>query len=142
MTPTLIGRWQTRLFLLATVGVLFTLPFAFGIISPAANSIYFRILAYVAFLGLGWDILYNFIQKFRWDHDWPGLFQLLAGIWEAVFIISLVKTVGLPGISSQELLLGWFIFHYSCVWLGVYIASQSIMRILFPRWRFRGGKWL
>jgi hypothetical protein len=34
MTPTLFGRWQTRLFLFATVGVLITLPFYLGIIGP------------------------------------------------------------------------------------------------------------
>ncbi|MCA1994584.1 MAG: hypothetical protein LDL41_21450 [Coleofasciculus sp. S288] len=139
MTPTLLGRWQTRLFLFATVGVLITLPFALGIIGPAFGAGYFRILGYVAFFGLGWDILYNYLQKFRWDRDWPGVFQLLAGIWEAAFVACGIKLLGLPSVPKQLPLL-WFAIHYSLVWLGIYIASQSLMRILFPHWRFRGGQ--
>lgn len=141
MTPTLFGRWQTRLFLLATVGVLVTLPFSLGIISPGADPVFFWILGYVALFGLFWDVLYNYLQKFRWDRDWPAAFQLLAGIWEAIFIACGVKLLGLPNVA-RELPLFWFVVHYSLVWLSVFIASQSLMRILFPRWRFKGGQWL
>ncbi|MDE5116507.1 MAG: hypothetical protein O4860_04405, partial [Trichodesmium sp. St2_bin2_1] len=72
MTPTLFGRWQTRLLLLATVGILITIPFS--------EPIYFSVLAYIAILGLFWDVVYDFLQKFRWDRDWPGVYQLLAAI--------------------------------------------------------------
>lgn len=141
MTPTLFGRWQTRLLLLATVGVLITLPFSVGIIGPGASSEFFWIVGYVALFGLLWDVLYNYLQKFRWDRDWPGAFQLLAGIWEAIFIACVVKLFGLPNVP-RELPINGFIFHYSLVWLGVYITSQTLMRIVFPRWRFKGGQWL
>lgn len=140
MTPTLLGRWQTRLFLLATVGVLVTIPFSFGIIGPGASSVFLWILLYVALLGCLWDILYSYLQKFRWDRDWPGALQLLAGIWEGIFIAFWVRVIGLP--NGQEFPVFWFIIHYSLVWLSVYIASQTLMRILFPRWRFQGGQWL
>ncbi|MCG6138110.1 MAG: hypothetical protein MET45_26355 [Nostoc sp. LLA-1] len=144
MTPTLFGRWQTRLLLLATVGVLVSLPFAMGIIGPGANSVYFWILGYVAIFGLGWDVLYDYLQKVRWDRDWPAAYQLLAGIWELVFIFCGVQVIGfLPiTIPKTELPIGAFLIHYSCVWLAVFISSQSLMRIIFPRWRFRGGEWL
>ncbi len=142
MTPTLLGRWQTRLLLLATVGALITIPFALNL-----NSVIpFWILGYIAFFGVFfWDVLYDYIQKRRWDRDWPGVYQLAAGIWEAIFLailLSILKNIqfGLPGVLVFDL--GIFIFHYSCVWLGIYIASQSIMRLIFPRWRFRGGQWL
>lgn len=144
MTPTLLGRWQTRLLLLATVGVLITLPFYLGIVGPKTDfdthPVFFRILTDIAIFGCGWDILYNYIQKFRWDRDWPGALQLLAGIWEAIFVIGCVNLTGLPGIPKGSVPLLWFVIHYSLVWLGVYIASQSLMRILFLRWRFRGGR--
>lgn len=139
MTPTLLGRWQTRIFLLATVGVLVTLPFALGIIGPGANPIFFWILGYVALFGLVWDVGYNYLQTFRWDRDWPGILQLLAGIWEAIVVACGVKVLGLPKVT-RELSLFWFIIHYSVVWVSVFIASQTLMRILFPRWRFRGGQ--
>lgn len=143
MTPTLFGRWQTRIFLFATVGVLATLPFSLGVLGSPSNT-YLGILIWVGIFGLGWDILYDRLQKFRWDRDWPASFQLLAGIWEGVFILVLLNglSVALPGVEKLPIRLSTFIWHYSCVWLSVFIASQSVMRILFPRWRFRGGKWI
>ncbi|MEW6491662.1 MAG: hypothetical protein AB1589_03805 [Cyanobacteriota bacterium] len=140
MTPTLLGRWQTRLLLLATIGVLVTIPFSLGIIGPGTSSVFFWILVYVALLGCLWDILYSYLQRFRWDRDWPGALQLLTGIWEGIFIAFWVRLIGLP--NGQEFSVFWFIIHYSLVWLSVYIASQMLMRILFPRWRFKGGQWL
>lgn len=141
MTPTLLGRWQTRILLLATVGGLVTLPFYFGFMGKP-SWIYFAVLGYVALFGLVWDILYIYLQKFRWDRDWPGVFQLLGGIGEGLLIAGLAKTVGLPGISAQIFNVGVFICHYSLVWWATYLASVSLTRILFPRQRFRGGRWL
>lgn len=141
MTPTLIGRWQTRLFLFATIGVLVTLAFVMLQIGAQPRSIYFWILGYIICFGFFWDILYIKIQQFRWDRDWPGAFQLLAGIGEALFLVTLIKMIGLPGISPLKFNLGLFIVHYSCVWIAIFITSQSLIRILFPHWRFRGGRW-
>lgn len=142
MTPTLLGRWQTRLFLFATIGVLITLPFFLGAVSPNPEAeiypIFFQILGYVALFGFFWDILYTYLQKMRWDRDWSAILQLLAGVWEALFILTLIKTVGLPGV--EEIPLPWFFLHYSLVWLGIFTASQTLMRVLFPRWRFQGGQ--
>ena len=144
MTPTLLGRWQTRLLLLATVGVLVSLPFATGLIASNPNSVYFWILGYVAIFGLGWDFIYDKLQKYRWDRDWPAAFQLGAGIWELIFVFCGVKLFGFLPIPVPKDLLPpqVFLLHYSLVWLAVFITSQSLMRIIFPRWRFRGGEWL
>jgi heme/copper-type cytochrome/quinol oxidase subunit 4 len=141
MTPTLFGRWQTRILLFATVGVLTTLPFYLGIVGSGSSRLYFPILLYIALFGLVWDIVYNYLQKFRWDRDWPAIFQVLAGIWEAIFAACVIKIFGLPGVP-RDLPLTAFALHYSFVWLGIFIASQSVMRLLFPRWRFKGGQWL
>ncbi|MGG6265146.1 hypothetical protein ACQ4M3_06810 [Leptolyngbya sp. AN03gr2] len=143
MTPTLFGRWQTRILLLFTVGLLVTIPFSIGILGEPSSN-YIAILVWIALFGIGWDILYDRIQKFRWDRDWPASFQLLAGIWEAIFILFILNGLGipLPGIEDLPISLGVFIFHYSTVWLTVFTASQTLMRVVFPRWRFRGGKWL
>ncbi|NES99361.1 MAG: hypothetical protein F6K62_07935 [Sphaerospermopsis sp. SIO1G2] len=144
MTPTLFGRWQTRLLLLATVGVLVSIPFAMGLVDGKTNTVYFSILGYVAIFGLGWDIIYNIIQKNRWDRDWPAAYQLFAGIWEMIFILCGVKIFSfLPiPIPKEELNITMFFLHYILVWLVVFLSSQSLMRIVFPRWRFRGGQWL
>ncbi|MBW4682001.1 MAG: hypothetical protein KME19_18060 [Microcoleus vaginatus WJT46-NPBG5] len=142
MTPTLLGRWQSRLLLFATVGVLLTLPFFLGMIGNKPGVIYFWVLGYLALFGICWDVLYNYLQKFRWDYDWPGVFQLIAGIWEGIFVAILAIVIGLPGVPKDQFELPLFIPHYTLVWLGIYIASQSLMRILFVRWRFKGGQWL
>lgn len=141
MTPTLFGRWQTRLLLLTTIGVFVSLPFATGLIGGVPSSVYFLILAYVAIFGCCWDILYNYLQKTRWDRDWSAAYQLFAGIWEMIFVLCGVKIIGLPAVSKQ-LPLGLFLLHYSVVWIAVFIVSQTFMRVIFPRWRFRGGEWL
>lgn len=141
MTPTLLGRWQTRLLLLSTVGVLVSLPFCFGVFGTSPSWIYLWILGYIALLGLVWDWCYISLQNYRWDRDWPGIFQLLAGIWEAGFLMVFAKVLPLPGIAPEGINLQLFIWHYSLVWLGVYTASQTMMRLLFPYWRFRGGRW-
>lgn len=131
MTPVLTGRWQTRLFLMLTLGVIVTIPFVMaGGINPAI------VLAFVTLTGLVWDILYSFIQKFHWDHDWPASFQFGAGVWEFIALAIVVFGFNLIGPFNPVLLF----FHYWAVWLVTFLASQSVMRIIFPRWRFFGGR--
>jgi hypothetical protein len=146
MTPTLLGRWQTRLLLMGTVGLLLTLLFCGGIFGNPASSVYFAILIYLILFGLGWDCLYMYIQGFRWDQDWPAALQWLAALWEAVFfiLIRVILGIQLPftDVDGGDFPLNWFVFHYLLVWIGVFIASQSLMRVLFPKWRFHGGEWL
>ncbi|TYQ24182.1 hypothetical protein PseudUWO311_20000 [Pseudanabaena sp. UWO311] len=140
MTPTLIGRWQTRILLLGTLGVLVTIPFSLN-----GELVYFQVLLAIAVLGCLWDIIYNQLQTLRWDHDWPATLQLGAGIWEAFFFY-----VPFRFLINNILNIGWlidipldkFLFHYACIWLTVFTASQTLMRIIFPRWRFHGGEWL
>jgi hypothetical protein len=137
MTPTLLGRWQTRFLLLSTVGIIITIVFYFK--EPSPN--YFFILLYVLLFGIGWDLVYDHLQKLRWDHDFPATLQLLAGIWEGLFIIVLanfLKFLPLP----QSFNLSNFLWHYSTVWIAVFTTSQTLMRVIFLRWRFRGGEWM
>lgn len=143
MTPTLFGRWQTRIFLLATIGVIFSLPFYFGFLGGHEGDVsYFFVILYVAIFGIIWDILYDYLQKMLWDHDWPGVLQLLAGVFEGFFLFLVISLIGLPGIRRYQFDLFIFIKHYSLVWLAIYVSSWIIMRVLFPRWRFRGGEWI
>ena len=140
MTPTLIGRWQTRIFLLATIGILISLPFAIGLIGNHPGLIYFWVLFYIGLFGLAWDCLYHFLQQFLWDHDWPGALQLIAAIAEAIFLAIVIAVFGLPYVADFNF--GLFLFHYTVVWIAIYLSSWVVMRLLFPRWRFRGGRWL
>ncbi len=136
MTPTLFGRWQTRTLLLLTFGVLFTLPFMlFYGLTPAL------ILLLVLFLGYGWDIVYMAIQAGRWDRDWPPAYQLFAGIWEGLFtfLLSVLLARAFPIFAVP---LPIFIIQYGVIWVVTFLASQSLLRIVFPNWRYRGGQWL
>ncbi|MEB3224284.1 MAG: hypothetical protein VKJ86_00600 [Synechococcus sp.] len=144
MTPTLLGRWQTRLFLMGTIGILLTISFAEGLWGNPRGTVYWAVLGYITIFGLGWDCLYIHLQNYRWDQDWPAAMQWLAAIWEGLFLL-LLRTglrnffsFNLP--ATADLSLTWFLIHYGSVWLGVFIMSQSLMRILFPLWRFRGGR--
>ena len=136
MTPTLLGRLQTRLLLFMTVGMFVTFFFYAAIDGP-----FFGMLIWIMLFGFMWDCLYTFIQKFRWDRDWPAAYQRAAGVWEAFFFLLFVYSFGLYGADFGQFPFFWFVFHYSTVWLAIFLSSQVLMRLLFPRWRFRGGRW-
>ena len=125
--------------LFAIVGSLVSIPL---FLLTGNNPVFFILLAYLAGIGLIWDVLYNYFQQYRWDHDWPAALQLLAGLWEAIFFAALYKLVPLPGIDAENTPLWLFGLHYSAVWLAMFTVSQSLMRVFFPRWRFNGGQWL
>ena len=137
VTPTLIGRWQTRVFTLATLGVLVTAVFY---VLSRFNPLFFFVLGYVLVFGLVWDLIYIMLQKLRWDRDWPAVFQVINGIIEGLFLYLIMSFFGLPGIPRGDVP-GWvFLQHYGLVWLISYWWVQGPMRALFPWWRFRGGR--
>ena len=134
MTPTLTGRWQTRLALLATLGVVVTALFALAY----ANLAFVVVLVYVALFGVVWDVIYIALQQYRWDRDWPAAFQVLNGLVEGVVLYLAITQLGLPGVP-RDLPLPVFVAQYGLVWLVVFLWTQGPMRALFPFWRFHGG---
>jgi hypothetical protein len=149
MTPTLYGRWQTRFLLLSTIGLAVTLLFGHLFTQPDYMTPVI-LLGYVLGFGLGWDWFYMYLQSYRWDRDWPPLFQLAAGLWEAVFLWGCIQLfwiwqpfglTQLPG-AAPGLTFSTFLLHYASIWIAVFLASQGLVRVIFPRWRFHGGEWL
>jgi hypothetical protein len=138
MVPTLWGRIQTRIFLLATVGAVVTalitpvLPVDGPL--PERYRTTFLVLATVAVLGVGWEFVYHFLMQFRWEKDWPSLFGLLTLVPEGVLVWVLLPVIGL----APPLLA--FAIHFVTVWLCVWLAANGPMRVPFLRWRFRGGR--
>ena len=136
VTPTLAGRWQTRVLLLLTIGMMATLPFvlAFGVV-PLVS------LALVLGLGIGWDVAYNWVQRGRCDRDWPPAYQALTGVLEGCVTYGV-----LFGISDWDVMpapvVTVFVAHYVLIWTLTFVASQSVLRIAFPHWRYDGGRWL
>jgi hypothetical protein len=137
MTPTYLGRIQTRILLLATVGAVVTLLYAILaaiIFQPLDFLKPFVLLILVIVFGIGWDILYNFAQKLRWDRDWPPAFSFIAAFIEMLPVMLIALLLNIHPV--------FFLFHYWTVWWATFIMALGPMRIIFPRWRFRGGQWL
>jgi len=151
MTPTLFGRIQTRLFLLGTVGVIVTVivsPFLpveilylhdrLDVI-PGIYAITFGALAIVAALGVLWELLYHLLQQLRWDKDWPTPIALLVGFSEAAVAWWVLRWIGPKPFTVVMHPPGFFIL-FAAVWVSVFLAAQGPMRVMFVRWRFRGGR--
>ncbi len=139
MTPTLLGRWETRFLLLATVGVIITAIVGLVIknfVTP------FLLLGYVFLFGLAWDAFYQYLITFRWDRDWPTTFQVLAGIVEGALVWLLITYIGLPGIPGKSVPFAVFISMYASIWLLTFVIAQGPLRTVFVQWRYRGGEWL
>lgn len=136
MTPTLMGRWQTRTLLLGTVGLLITLLF----VLLYGSTAFLLVLLYVWLFGLVWDVIYIALQQFRWDRDWPSAFVVMNGVLEGLLVWVLITYLGLPGIPAGLVPVGLFIVHYGLVWLAVFLMSEGPLRAIFPFWRFHGGR--
>lgn len=148
MTPTLLGRIQTRIFLVATVGVVWML-----IISPIVlpltpdgtelgdvYSLGYAALVAVAVVGIVWEFIYHGLQQFRWEKDWPTLFGLLTGINEGI-VVYFVLEAGLPW-DVGEVPGTAYVIMFATTWILIWLAANGPMRVVNLRWRFRGGRLL
>lgn len=142
MLPTLTGRIQTRIFLLALVGGLWTLlitPFLPGVtdLSEGYRNT-FAVLLAVIVLGILWEFVYHALQQFRWEKDWPTLFGLVTGVNEGVLIWVLLVQGWIPGVTMVTG--AAFVILFSSIWLWVWLVANGPMRVPFLHWRFRGGR--
>jgi hypothetical protein len=143
VVPTLFGRVQTRLFLLAVVGGVVTalLTPVLPVDGPLVQrfQVTYIVLAAVAAFGIGWELLYHFIMQWRWEKDWPTLFGLVTLVPEGVLVWFLATRELLPGLPGAVPTLA-FVIHFLIVWLIVWMVANGPMRVPFIRWRFRGGR--
>jgi len=141
--PTLGGRIQTRLALLAVVGGLVTLiigPFLPG--SAPLSAVYrnnFLILITVAVLGIGWECVYQFLMQWRWEKDWPTLFGLATLVPEGLLVWLLLRAGAIGGIKGK-VPPDAFVTDFLAVWISVWLVANGPMRVPFIRWRFHGGR--
>jgi len=136
MTPTLPGRWQIRIFLLATVGLAISLI----VILIVRNAVPLFALLYVLLFGLVWDVIYQFITSFRWDRDWPTCYQVAAGAIEGTLVWALILTKKLPGIPEPPPFIV-FLIQYGAIWLSIFVLTQGPLRVIWLKWRYQGGQW-
>ena len=139
MLPTLNGRIQTRIFLLAVVGSIWTLIIT--PILPTGASLgdsyrtTFTILGLILVLGIIWELIYHAIQQFRWEKDWPTLFGLLTAINEGLLVWILLKSGVGPEVPG-----GSFLLHFVSVWIVTWLVVNGPMRVPFIHWRINGGR--
>jgi hypothetical protein len=160
MLPTLFGRIQTRIFLLATIGSLFT--FIMASILPATLTYHglsqsvpqhvkyqdaFVVLFWVAVFGVLWECVYHFLMQWRWEKDWPSFFGFATFINEGLLIYFLVRKGTLPGIYGRGipidivLVPAWFFWiDFLVVWIAVWVWANGPMRVFNIHWRFFGGR--
>lgn len=140
MTPTLLGRIQTRLFLLATAGSLWTL-----LVTPLlpevgslglAYRITFLALLVVAVVGIPWEFLWHGLQQFRWEKDWPTFFGLLTGIPEGMVAWAILRQLVEEGLFTGT----QFTIHFATTWVVVWLVGNGPMRVVSVRWRYQGGR--
>lgn len=135
MTPTLFGRIQSRIFIVLTFGLLWTVVVLPVLPRPAGASIgdiagdVFSALVAVVLLGLVWECIYHLLQQIRWEKDWPSFFGLITGIPEGLLLFLVLD---MPAAT--------FWTHFITTWIVVWLAAHGPMRVLFPRWRFKGGR--
>lgn len=142
MTPTLIGRIQTRLFLLVVIGLPWTLlvtpflPHADGGTLAGLYTTTVTALVLVGLLGcVIWEPLYHLGQQFRWEKDWPTLFGLVTSIPEALLLWAV-----LPRYADSPAT-GWtFVFHFFSLWVLMWLVAIGPIKIVLIRYRFRGGR--
>lgn len=145
MTPSLVGRWQTRIFLLVLIGGIIALGFVWRYNDKFHYSDHRRwipmfVLMYVLLFGFVWDILYQIILTFRWDYDWPGSFFFISQGIEGALVFLLIRFVGLPLIPKGSVDFGHFALEYGLIWLVTYGFVQFFMRAFFIRWRYRQAR--
>jgi hypothetical protein len=138
MTPTLIGRLQTRVFVILVIGLPWTLfLWAFAIDAPLESMV--KVLIAMGVIGLGWELLYHWLMGFRWEKDWPSLLGLVTGLNEGLLLWCLLALGAVPGLevgpSGPQ-----FITHFAGAWILIWLWLQGPMKIFDPRWRFRGGR--
>jgi hypothetical protein len=142
MTPLYWGRVQTRLFLLVVIGGLWTLLIAPALPGEGTSGdkyqAAFSVLAVVFVLGIVWDGIYQLLQQFRWEKDWPIMFALLVGIPEEIaawLVLDAGLVPGDPHITGSA-----FLVHFTTVWILTWLFVIGPMRVPFIRWRFNGGR--
>ncbi len=146
MIPTLRGRLQTRIFAVIVLGGLWTLlitPFLPSM--PAefelseAYKMTFSILGAVLVLGIIWELIYHALQQWRWEKDWPTQFGLLTGINEGVALWLVLRFGLVPNADPAPPAETW-ITHFATTWVVIFGFLNGPMKVVFLRWRFRGGR--
>jgi hypothetical protein len=143
MSMSLRGRLETRVFLILTVGLLWTLALTAvyrpgGEDAPSAYRSNLTVLALMGAFGLGWELVYHALQQLRWDRDWPSVFAALAVVNEGALLWVLTDAGPWPRVDHGSA--GAFALLVGTTWFAMWLFVQGPMRVVFLRWRLQGGR--
>ncbi|MCB1508396.1 MAG: hypothetical protein KDI98_06505 [Hyphomicrobiaceae bacterium] len=147
MTPTLLGRWQTRLLLFLVLGLPLTFLYAwiyagFDVFDIDTN--FFLVLVVLFVVGFILDPVYIWLQGFRWDHDWPFAFQFFFSFIEFGIVLALIyfdvlwflPSFLLSDFDGFLVILG----HFLTVFIPSFLALLGFIQIFLVRWRFKAAE--
>ena len=150
MIPTLNGRIQTRIFLILFVGIPWTLiitPFLPNNRDVTGGSLLdtykttFSVLGIVLVLGVfGWELIYHFLQQFRWEKDWPVMFTLLLVVPEALVAKVVFNALDIGEKFNATATNATFWWHIVTTWIVMWLFVLGPIKVFFIRWRFNGGR--
>lgn len=144
MTPTLLGRIQTRLLLFLFVGLPITAVFSL-LWFEELDARPFGVLVLILLIGLALDPLWIFVQRLRWDRDFPFAFQALAMWLEFGIALSLISLDVVPLLSEVDALpdeeaVWGTVIHFTLVFIASFLALLGLLQIFLVRWRYKGGE--
>jgi hypothetical protein len=128
MCFTLIGRLQTRLCSLALpLGV--TALFA----SIQHTADYWTLFALMVLVGLALDVgVYGWLIRYQ-----PRWLTISLGVCEFFVIRFLAGRLSLFAVRLSDSEAALF---YLCAWLGVWLSTQMLLPLCWPRWAESGGE--
>jgi hypothetical protein len=142
MTPTLMGRLQTRILLYLALGLPITAFYAsyLGLEEIGRYWDPFVFLTALLIVGLILDPAYIQLQRFRWDNDWPFAFQFFFSIIEFLITLGLMNAGFLDGYLVDRIDSGTATTHFTLVFIPSFVALLAGVQIFLIRWRFKGGE--
>ncbi len=150
MIPTLSGRIQTRIFLIVFIGIPWTLivtpilpndrrATGGGLLDTYKST--FTALGIVLVIGVCfWELIYHFLQQFRWEKDWPVMFTFFEVINEATLAFIVFKALDIDQKFNATATTGTFWWHIVTTWMVMWLFVLGPIKVLFIRWRFSGGR--
>ena len=150
MIPTLSGRIQTRIFLIIFVGIPWTLivtPFLPNQRDLTGGSLIDTYKTTLSVLGIVlvlavcfWELLYHFLQQFRWEKDWPVMFTFFLVIPEAIVAKLVFDALDVGEKFGATATNATFWWHIVTTWMIMWLFVLGPIKVLFIRWRFSGGR--
>jgi hypothetical protein len=155
MTPTLAGRWHTRILLYIFIGLPVTFLYAWYLsnwrfsteytwLPPYELTIFqdpFKFITALLVLGLILDVVYIQVQRFHWDQDWPFAYQFFFSIVEFLLLFYLMDFGFLDFMFPDgRIPFSTAAWHFTWVFIPSFIGVLALIQIFLVRWRFKGGE--